>query len=66
MTPIYHPLPVVGIPRSPMPSFRQGLAESSAKDGCLDMGSGIRVTFDHRSQPTVHLPVTGFRQSMAE
>ncbi len=49
-----------------MPSFRHGLAESSAKDGCLGVSSGISVPFEHRGQPTFHLPVTGFRQSMAE
>ena len=41
--------------------FRHGLAESSAKEGDLGVSSGIRVTFGHRCQPALHLPVTGLR-----
>ncbi len=44
------------------PRHRHGLAESSAKDGCLGVGSRIRVTFGHRGQPTLHFPVAGFHQ----
>ena len=66
MTLISHPLLVVGIPRSSMPSFRQGLAESSHREVKGRLVTGAECDTDAATHISAAVLGTGFRQSLAE
>jgi hypothetical protein len=65
-TPISPPLPVVGLPQSSMPSFRQGRAESRHREVKGRLTTGMEGDTDAATHSEEALLGTGFRQSLAE